>query len=532
MKKYLLMNSVDNTLLDRLHSLLAQAPALSAAQLQAATGKSQPSISLALQALGHRVCKLGAARSTRYALTQPIFGLPAQQSLYWTGDDGVVQAFGNLSFLHNGDVHVRSAAPQRPSLPTALQRPDLPASPATQARGEWLGNKGLPWFLAGLRPQGFLGRQYTALRPDFPSDPDAWTTEQVLYIAANHATDPPGALELGTRRSAPAGASRGNVASSLGAPSGEFGGGVSGALGSGLLNSTDPLLPTHYDALAAQTGTRLPAGSSAGGEQPKFVVRLQTSLQSSAWQAAQENAPSQPPATQQHIHAIVKYTPPRGTPFGERWHDLLHLEHLANEVLRSHGIACAHTRVVESAQRSYLESQRFDRVGAAGKRHVVAASAVHDAFVHAPRLHWVATCEALVALKLLPLEDLRQVALIYHLGHYIGNTDMHFGNLSFFVADVLKPQFRITPVYDMLPMQWRPSIHTGTLDAQPIRPQHLPAGYASEAALAREWALDYWQRAEALGSISAQLRAVCAVNVQRLQSNFAGFDRALDFARI
>ncbi len=520
------MNPVDNTLTDSLLGLLAQAPALTAAQLQAATGKSQPSISLALQALGSRVCKLGAARSTRYALTQPILGLPAKQSLYWTGDGGAAQAFGTLSFLHNGDVHVRSAVQLLRSLPTALQRPGPSPAPAAQPWGEWLGNKALPWFLAGLRPQGFLGRQYTTLRPDFPPDPDAWTTEQVLYIAANHATDPPGALELGTRRSAPAGAGLGHAASSLGARSGPISGVLISPLGgepdSSWLNSADPLLPTYYDALAAQTGTRLPAGSSAGGEQPKFVVRLQTSLQSPPLQAAQEGAPSQPSATTPHIHAIVKYTPPRGTPFGERWHDLLHLEHLANEVLRGHGIACAHTRVLESAQRSYLESQRFDRMGTAGKRHVVAASAVHDAFVNTPRQHWVATCEALVALKLLPAEDLRQVALIYRFGHYIGNTDMHFGNLSFFVADVHRPQFRITPVYDMLPMQWRPSIHTGTLDAQPIRPQHLPAGYAAEAALAREWAIGYWQRAQALGSISAELRAVCVVNVQRLQSNFAG----------
>jgi hypothetical protein len=418
------------------------------------------------------VCKLGAARSTRYALTRPILGLAAQQALYWTAEDGAAQIFGQLSLLRSGDVHVRSAAPQ----------------PA----GEWLGNKALPWFLEGLRPQGFLGRQYTALRPDFPPDPDAWSTEQVLYIAANHATDPPGALELG-------------------AASG-------GALANRTLHSDDPLLASHYDTLAAQTGSTLPAGSSAGGEQPKFVVHLRAS----STHAEQDNATPQRSSATQYTHAIVKYTPPRGTPFGERWHDLLHLEHLANSVLRGRGIAAAHTRVLESAQRSYLESQRFDRLGAAGKRHVVAASAVHDAFIKTPRQHWVATCEALVALKLLPIEDLRQVALIYLFGHCIGNTDMHFGNLSFFVADARVPQFRITPVYDMLPMQWRPSIHSGALDAQPIRPQHLPVGYAAEAALAREWAIGYWQRAHALGSISPELRAVCAVNVQRLQSNFAG----------
>lgn len=444
------MNQALN-LADQLRALLAQGGLLSARQLQAATAMSQPSISLALARLESEVCKLGAARSTRYALTQPILGLPAQQTITFTTPDGTLKDWGRLSHLHSGQVHVRSAQGE-----------------------EWLALPGeLPWFLQPLRPQGFLGRQLTRLRPDFPADPDHWTAQQVLYLAINHANDPPGALNLGERM---------------------------GRLTNEAPVQMDARL-AHYDGLARAITETLPAHSSAGGEQPKFIT--ETALNPSL-------------RADQHRHFIVKFSPPRGTPFGERWHDLLNLEQLALAVLAEHGVAVAATRILESDQRTYLESQRFDRVGLEGKRHVVAAAAVHDAFVKAPRRHWVATCEALAVQKRLALADVKQVARIYLFGQFIGNTDMHFGNLSFFVDDFKNPAFIPTPVYDMLPMIWRPGVHGGELELSPVRPQPQPAGFEAEAVQARVWAAIFWQRASRLGTISKTLRDASAANAARL----------------
>lgn len=84
-------------------------------------------------------------------------------------------------------------------------------------------------------PAGVFGRQYTHLRPDFPADPDVWSVPQVLYIAANHITDPPGAFVLGSMYP---------------------------------ISSTDPAIPAsdpaalaaHYDQLATRSGQHLPAG--------------------------------------------------------------------------------------------------------------------------------------------------------------------------------------------------------------------------------------------------------------------------------
>ena len=447
------MNGTPTGLVDHLRALLAQGNPLTALQLQRATGKSQPSISLALAKLGSEVCKLGAARSTRYALTQPILGLPAQQTLTWTTPDGLMQTFGSLCFVRGGQVYVR-----------------------TPQGAHWLGAPGeLPWFLQTLRPQGFLGRQLTRLRPDFPADPDSWRIEQVLYMAINHAGDPPGALNMGETM--------------------------------GRIMHEAPLaLPdraVHYDTLAEAVTKTLPAASSAGGEQPKFIA-----------ETAFDNIT-------QHKHFLVKFSPPRGTPFGERWHDLLHLEHLALSVLAENGIPTASTRIVESRTRTYLESARFDRIGLGGKRHVVAAGAVHDAFVKTPRRHWVATCEALCQQEMLTSEHLRTVACAYLFGQYIGNTDMHFGNLSFFVDDVTKPAPVPAPVYDMLPMMWRPGVHDGCLDATPVKAQMQPAGFGPQAAQARTWAIDYWERAAQLPTISDALRHASTACAKRLKNNFA-----------
>ena len=441
----------------QLRLLLAQHGPLTAQQLQTATGKSQPSVSLALGKLGQDVCKIGAARSTRYALTQPILGLDARQPIHLAASDADQGRFGTLTFLAGEQVYAQGPR-----------------------KNQWVTMGTLPWWLSTLRPQGFLGRQFTRLRPDFASDPDRWSVGQVLYIAANHFSDPPGAFSLGTH----------------GLP-------LDSALASQVLTQAGRGLA--FDQLADALVEALPTGSSAGGEQPKFICRVRNEAD----------------ALQSEHPVIVKYSPPRGTPFGERWHDLLHLEHLANQVLRDQGIASAQTEVVQTPRRTFLQSARFDRDATFGKRHVVAASALHDAFVRAPRRHWVASCQALVAQKMLAPEHLASVASVYCFGQLIGNTDMHFGNLSFFVDDVTRPVLLPTPVYDMLPMKWRPGIHDGALDLTPLQPPVPLEGFDAQSLQARHWAMDFWQRAAGLPELSPPFRALAGINVGRLISNFA-----------
>jgi HipA-like C-terminal domain len=403
-------------------------------ELQATLGKSQATVSRLLAALAPSLLVLGSGRRTRYALPKTIAGRASQQPLHWVHEDGRIERWGTLSFVAGERIHVEA------------QRFEMDSTSA------------LPWLLAPLRSEGFIGRllaQRLAAQ-GLDRDPARWSLEQQL-LAALHAGDAPGALVLGEPEGAPA----------------------------------PPAPETEYDARADTVATTLPAGSSAGGEQAKFLARR-----------ASDGAA-----------VLVKFTPPRGAPFGERWHDLLHCEALALEALAAHGVAVAAARVIDAPRRTHLESLRFDRIGAAGRRHAVPLWAAHEAFVPGPRRHWAATAEALVAQRRLPSAAAAQAQALLHFGRLIGNSDMHFGNLSLFVApaDAARGRFTLAPLYDMLPMRWRPDPATGALDLRPFTPEPIDLQSA-----ARPIAAAFWRRARAHAPLSKPFRALAAEMLNRV----------------
>lgn len=435
------MNTADATLQATLIAALTSRGPSSSAQLQQLSGKSQPTLSRALRALGGQVVTLGQGKATRYGIAKSIRGQSAQQALWWTDARGVAERWGTLTLLAGDVLHVSA-----PGIDVIT-------------RGR------LPWFLSPLRLQGFLGREW-ALRLGLARDPERWDLEQALY-AALHIDDPTGAL-------------------SLGEPMGE-------------LVPEEPVDPAaraaRYDVLAADVAATLPAGSSAGGEQAKFLTGLVSGER-----------------------VLVKFTPPRGTPFGDRWHDLLHAEALALQVLGEHGVGVAKTRIIESATRTYLESTRFDRVGphALGRRHLVALDAIHERFVDGARQNWAATCDALALQRRLAPLEANAVRALHDFGHLIGNTDMHFGNLSLWVDDPANPRFTLAPLYDMLPMRWRTDGYHGLQDYAPFEPYQRPVPRGDGGISARSVAHAYWQRAAGHAPLSSAFRAVAAEMARRL----------------
>jgi HipA-like C-terminal domain len=438
-------------LVDRLTALLLNSGALAAREICQKLGISQPTLSRAIADLGDSICRMGAARSTRYALSKDILGWPARQPIVFTEAHGNLQAWGELTYLRPNGTFAKTKG------------------------GEWFSAAGrLPWFLMPLRPQGFLGRQYARARADFPPNPDDWSLAQTLLIITQHAHNAPGAFGLGQTGFA-----------------GRLVDAVSAAVADRL---------TQYDAAAVNASQTLPLGSSAGGEQPKFLSEYSDA--------------------QSYQHCIVKFTPPHGTPFGTRWRALLALEQLALQTLAAHGVSAADTHLLHSTRRSYLESVRFDRIGMEGKQHVVAIAALHDEFVGGSWTNWVKTSEALAKKGLITTQELGQIASIFAFGHYIGNSDMHSGNLSFFVDDVITPKIRLAPVYDMLPMMWKPDIHQGALSDSPVRQQPLPTGFPIEQEQARQWAIEFWEQAAQL-DIGTPLQEASLESAQRLKSNFS-----------
>lgn len=406
---------------------------LPAAELARRLGLSQPTLWRRLNALLPEVVALGRGRVTRYGLARSILGWSASQPLAWVEPDGQVVEWGEITWLANGRLH-------------------------TWGPGVDLVTDDLPWFLSPLRAQGFIGRLLAQrLAPQgLAGNPDHWSLEQVLFAALQLA-DPPGAFHLGM-----------------------------GDNGPSLALHDD----TRLDTVAGNVAATLPAGSSAGGEQAKFLGRL-----------ADGSA------------ALVKFSPPLGTPFGDRWSDLLRAEHLALKVLAEHGVAVAESLWRRTARRSYLVSRRFDRVGATGRRHAVALAAWHHTFVGGPLQHWAVTCAALARQKRVPAETPAQALALLQFGHLIGNTDMHFGNLSLWVerGELAAGRGRLAPVYDMLPMRWRPDPGSGNLDLTPFTPDE-----ADRLSAARPVAEAFWRAVADDEIISPPFRTLAEQMVERL----------------
>jgi hypothetical protein len=73
----------------------------------------------------------------------------------------------------------------------------------------------------------------------------------------------------------------------------------------------------------------------------------------------------------------------------------------------------------------------------------------------------------------------------------------------------------------MLPMMWRPSVHDGSLDAAPLRPQPQPAGFEAQALASRIWAIEFWERAAQLPGLSPVLQEASSVNAKWLKAQGA-----------
>lgn len=431
--------------------ILRSRGAMTSAEVQAAIRKSQPSVSRLLSGLTDEVIPLGKGRATRYAAAQPI-GIEAAQHPVWLVDqEGNVKRIGTLSFLAQNQIHI-----------DAVEVDDFQ-------------NRSLPWYLSPLKAQGFLGRLLAqqAYMRGAPSNPELWDLETVLS-AALHLHDAPGSLLIGHGER-------------------EYG-------------ESAHAIPTSaadqgqvLDELALSIARTLPAGSSAGGEQPKFLA-----------------------VTEQGDQVLVKFSPPRGTPFGERWNDLLYAESISNEVLERHGHQTAGTRVIQSQARTYLISSRFDRVGRKGRKHVVSVGAAHSAFVPGSYSNWASTCEALARQGKLSQIDAEAAGFLLQFGRLAGNTDMHSGNLSLYaegsdLQEISKGNFRLAPVYDMLPMRWRPDPTIGLQDYSPFSIDDYLASQQVRAA-----ALDFWVAIQEHPQISQAMKNVAsemAARVSETDSN-------------
>jgi hypothetical protein len=152
---------------------------------------------------------------------------------------------------------------------------------------------------------------------------------------------------------------------------------------------------------------------------------------------------------------LVKFTVADDNPIAQRWRDLLLAEHLALETLANCGVPAAQSRIVDVGAQRFLEIDRFDRIGANGRRALLSLASLDGELVGNATAPWPLVTSELARQKVINPEAHAGAALLFAFGTLIGNTDMHAGNLSF-VSDHGQP-YSLSPAYDMLPMAFSPT---------------------------------------------------------------------------
>lgn len=412
-------------------------------------GVSQPTISRALAELGDQVVRIGAARSIQYALRDGTRGLP-DIAIHRVDAEGRLRPLGTL-------------VPVRPD-----------GFVMCQQDGVTLHSDGLPWWLFDMRPQGYLGRAYAARHGaalGLPERLTGWTDTHAVRALLAHGHDVVGNLLLG------------DIARDrfLAAPVAE--------------PVTAAQKAADYAQLALAAARGEIAGSSAGGEQPKFTAYVMT--------------PDGP------RHVIVKFSEREEGPVSERWRDLLLAEHLALETLRAAGIPAARTRMVDHDGQCFLEVERFDRSGHLGRCALISLAALDAEFVGSGG-DWPIVARRLAVGGQIRPEAADCAALLWAFGTLIGNADMHSGNLSF-LSEHGRP-YDISPAYDMTPMSFAPSRGGGLPDTLAAATIHASVANAS------------WRRAEALArAFLARVRGTTGFS-RRFAPCIAALERHIETA--
>jgi len=440
-------NTMDNQ--ERLLAFLATG-VYSAPEIQQRFGFSQPVISRLITQLDDRVLAIGKARARRYSRLRDLRGLGGNFPVYAIDAEGNARLLGTLYCVAQSDF---------------LWQPQ-------DGREQLF--KSLPWFLADLHPEGFVGRAFVRnchQELGLPPRSNDWQEDHALMALVRRGEDTMGNLVVGQesleRYFRMVQAAAGTIPAAA--------------------------RTERYPRLAQEAMEGQPVGSSAGGEQPKFTATIE---QGSMVQ-----------------NVLVKFSPPVASEEGSRWADLLVCEHHALQVAQQAGVAAAQSMVLEAGGRLFLEVLRFDRTGLHGRLPIISLRAVDNEF-YGYQDNWVNAANRMEKDGRLSAQDASALRWLSVFSSLIANNDQHFGNVSLIMADGSK-RFSLAPAYDLLPMLYRP------MDgAAPVRTFALPAavpGAPQEWVAALDCACLFWSRVQADTRISEPFRQICAENLATLE---------------
>ena len=387
--------------------------------------------------------RVAGDRTPKYALLRQLpLGVAPRQKIYRVLGNGAFAPFAEVEFFSGG---------------ATLER--------VESKSVTL-YEGLPPYMAFAAPSGFLGRQLAhdaALQLQFPASLKDWGDEHRVAYLFTRGLNLPGNLVFGDA----------SLQAELD------------------LRAARPTPAAEKGAHFQQMATALREasfGSSAGGEQPKFLG-----------------------LTEDSGHVIVKFAK-----IGSRMAELLPLEHLALRSLAEAGVPAAQTQLLAAGDYVFLEVQRFDRTGRSGRVGMLSAGAVDDEFfgLRDTWSQFAARCEAAGYLS---CTDARRVDTVAAFSELIGNTDRHFENISLLI-DEAGEYAGIAPAYDILPMRYA-SIGGGVdPDLTPVEPRVGSIGARPEVwARAKEAAERFWAavRDEPLAvPVSTRMKRLAAENLE------------------
>jgi serine/threonine protein kinase HipA of HipAB toxin-antitoxin module len=204
----------------------------------------------------------------------------------------------------------------------------------------------------------------------------------------------------------------------------------------------------------------------------------------------------------------VKFSPPLSTPEGERWADLLAAEAMASTVLADVGFHTTEIEWLDAGGRRFLEVTRFDRTRNGGRIPFVSLSAHDAAFFGEMNTPWSDAAERLHSEGWLQRKDADRLTSLWRFGRLIANTDMHYGNAALILSE--RPPLQLAPVYDMLPMAYRP----GAENMIPGLSDDALAVARSEIAATpeRELATKFWRLVSNATHVSESFRKIATAH--------------------
>ncbi|MDO8526773.1 MAG: type II toxin-antitoxin system HipA family toxin YjjJ [Deltaproteobacteria bacterium] len=333
----------------------------------------------------------------------------------------------------------------------------------------------LPYFFEDLRPSGFLGRLVPRLHPDLklPEDISIWTDDHCLLYLTRCGWDLIGNFIIGEK--------------------------TNDIYLENRMRRLDVIAETDrekcYPQFAELVLSKGIAGSSAAGEQPKFLSILGTK--------------------EGLLPVMVKFSPPIADGISQRVADLLICEHIAHEVLRKHGRASSQSCLITGEGRLFLEMERFDRNLSEGRRGIISLRALALGF-GCLGSSWSETAESLVRQKGIDQTTCQSIVWLETFGRLIGNADMHSGNISFFCEG--ERIISLAPTYDMLPMMYAPQQNQLVIRTfDPVPPKFFERSVWNDALLS---ARDFWSQVQRHSQISKEFKALTSDNESKLSSLF------------